>query len=98
LEYLKIAEVKKMVKGAWIVTLREMRCKNWVNGIEVVFHVGENGEPAGSILPLPDKIWEKIPKALDMMFFLYRMRQRATSVFYRAYYRNLLKPRQRQIS
>jgi hypothetical protein len=33
-----------------------------------------------------------------MMFFLHRMRRRATNVFYRVYYRNLLKTRHRQIS
>lgn len=80
-----------MVKGAWIVTVGEMRCKNWMNGLEVVFHLGDNGQPAGSILPPPDRFWDKIPQTVDMSIFLRRMRRRATIVFYRAYYRHLFK-------
>jgi hypothetical protein len=75
-----------------------MRCKNWINGIEVVFHLGENGRPAGSILPLPDEFWDKIPKTMDATFFLHRMRRRATVLFYRAYYRQLLKNPHKQTS
>jgi hypothetical protein len=42
-------------------------------------------------LPPPDKFWDKLPRAMDMSIFLRRMRRRATIVFYRAYYRHLLK-------
>jgi hypothetical protein len=80
-----------MIKGAWIVTLREMRCKNWMNGLEIVFHLGKNGQPEGSILPPSDKFWAKTPKTLDMALFLRRMLRRATVVFYQVYYRRLLK-------
>jgi hypothetical protein len=80
-----------MVKGAWIITVREMRCKNWVNGLEIVFRLDGNGQPAGSILPPPASFWDKLPQTLDVSTFLRRMRRQATILFYRAYYQRLLK-------
>jgi hypothetical protein len=69
-----------------------------MNGLEVVFHLGKDGQPAGNILPPPTEFWKNIPQKMDMAIFLRRMRRRATIVFYRAYYQHLLKSRYGQIS
>jgi hypothetical protein len=82
-----------MVRGAWIINFHTMRCKNWVNGIEVVFHLDENGHPAGKLMPLPEELAEKIPKLQERLAYVCRMWQRATLVFYRAYYRHLFRAR-----
>jgi hypothetical protein len=86
-----------MVKGAWIVKVGKMRCKNWINGLEVVFHPDANGQPTGSILPPLDNFWDNFPRDMDRGLFLCRMWQRATIVFYRAYYQHLLKTRHGRI-
>ncbi|GHV28650.1 hypothetical protein AGMMS4952_12900 [Spirochaetia bacterium] len=84
-----------MVKGAWIINLRTMYCKNWVNGIGVVFHPDENGRLVGKLMPLPTalsgELNEKIPVERERMAYIYRMWQRATVIFYRAWSRNLFR-------
>jgi hypothetical protein len=80
-----------MVKGAWIINLDAMRCKNWANGIELGFRLDERGRPVGKFLALPNGLREKIPGALDRLRYLCRMWQRATLVFCRAYRRRLFR-------
>jgi hypothetical protein len=87
-----------MVKGAWIITVREMRCKNWVNGLEIVFRLNSDGQLVGSILPPPASFWDKLPPELNVSNFLFRMRRQATILFYRVYYQRLLKSRYGQIA
>ncbi|MFP3043706.1 hypothetical protein LQZ19_17990 [Treponema primitia] len=80
-----------MVKGSWIINVDAMRCKNWINGIEVVFRLDEKGRPLGKIMPLPNGLSERIPRVQDRMIYVCRMWQRATLVFYRVYYRQLFR-------
>jgi hypothetical protein len=76
-----------MVKGDWIVNVRDMRCKNWVNGIEVVFYLNREKMLMGKIQHIPEKLIENKPLTIDLLIYLYRMWNRAASIFYRAYYR-----------
>ncbi|WP_010254500.1 hypothetical protein [Treponema primitia] len=80
-----------MVKGPWIINVDAMRCKNWVNGIEVVFHLDETGRPLGKIMPPPRGLSERIPQIQNRMIYVCRMWQRATAVFYKVYYRHLFR-------
>ncbi|GHV80775.1 hypothetical protein AGMMS49944_25660 [Spirochaetia bacterium] len=84
-----------MVKGAWIINLHTMRCKNWGNGIEVGFHFDENGRLVGKLMPLPATLQgtlaEKIPREQDRIAYIRRIWQRAAIVFYRTYYRHLFR-------
>jgi hypothetical protein len=80
-----------MVKGSWIISINAMRCKNWINGIEVVFHLDEQGQPVGRIIPLPEGLYDKLPRGQDRMIYVCRMWQRACVIFYKAYYRYLFK-------
>lgn len=76
-----------MVKGDWIVNVRDMRCKNWVNGIEVVFYLNREKMLEGKIQHIPEELIESKPLAFDLAVYLYRMWNRAASIFYRAYYK-----------
>jgi hypothetical protein len=80
-----------MVKGSWIISIEGMRCKNWINGIEVVFHLDERGLPMGKIMPLPGGLSDKLPLVQDRMIYVCHMWQRACAIFYKAYYRYLFK-------
>jgi hypothetical protein len=80
-------EEYKMVKGDWIVNIKDMRCKNWVNGIEVVFYLNKEKLPVGKIQHIPEKLLEGKSLTIDLVFFLYKMWTRASAVFYKAYYR-----------
>jgi hypothetical protein len=84
-----------MVKGAWIINLHTLRCKNWVNGMEVVFQLDESKRPVGKLMPLPEalsaELDEKIPVTRERMAYICRMWQRATVIFYRAWYRQLFR-------
>jgi hypothetical protein len=77
-----------MVRGNWIINLEQMRCKNWVNGIEVVFYTREGGETVeGTIQYVPQEIFEKIPATVDFVLYMYRMWRSASYVFKKAYFR-----------
>jgi hypothetical protein len=78
-----------MVKGSWIISIKGMRCKNWVNGIEVIFHLNEWGQLVGKIMPLPGGLRDKLPPVQDRNVYVCHMWQRACTVFYKAYYRSL---------
>jgi hypothetical protein len=80
-----------MVMGEWIVFTREMRCKNWVNGIEVNFCVNEANRVEGKISYIPPEIIEGMPATINLAIFLFRMWRQATIAFERDYYRK--KPR-----
>jgi hypothetical protein len=82
-----------MVKGDWIVNVRDLRCKNWVNGIEVVFYLNEEKLPVGKIGYIPEELIKSKPLSIDLVLYIYKMWSRATSIFYKAYYRQ--KSRQR---
>jgi hypothetical protein len=86
---------EKMVKGAWIINLHTMRCKNWVNGIEVSFHLDENGRLMGTLMSLPaalpGELRKKIPTGQEQAAYICRMWRRAIVVFYRAWYRGRTK-------
>jgi hypothetical protein len=73
-----------MVKGDWIIFLKEMRCKNWVNGVEVRFYFNENCQIEGKIEYIPPGLREGIPFSPNQVIFLFRMRRQATLVFMKA--------------
>ncbi|MDR0386634.1 MAG: hypothetical protein LBH57_01225 [Treponema sp.] len=81
-----------MVKGEWIVFPKEMRCKNWVNGIEVRFHFNESSQIEGKIQYVPPHLTKRIPCAINPDIFLFRMWRQATMIFRKAYYRKRLHP------
>jgi hypothetical protein len=76
-----------MVKGDWIVNIRDMRCKNWVNGIEVVFYLNREKMLVGKIQHIPEKLIKGKSPAIELVSYLHKMWNRAASIFYRAYYR-----------
>jgi hypothetical protein len=80
-----------MVKGDWIVNVRDMRCKNWVNGIEIVFYLNKDKAPVGTIRYIPKALIKSKPLTIDLVLYAYRMWHRASAIFYRAYYRQKLR-------
>jgi hypothetical protein len=74
-----------MVRGDWIFYLDGMRCKNWVNGIEVVFSFDPGGILKGTIHHIPPALMLQSPGALEIAVLAYRMRQQATALFKRIY-------------
>lgn len=76
-----------MVKGDWIVFPKEMRCKNWVNGIEVHFHFNETCQIEGKIQYIPPHLIERIPFILNPATFLFRIQRQATLMFRKIYYK-----------
>jgi hypothetical protein len=76
-----------MVKGEWIVFPKEMRCKNWVNGIAVNFYFNEADEIEGRIQYVPPRISEGIPPSPNQSIFLFKMWRQATLIFKKAYYK-----------
>lgn len=73
-----------MVKGDWIVFPKEMRCKNWVNGVEVRCRFNESSQVDGKIEYIPPGLIEQIPVSLNPVIFLFRMRRQAVLVFTKA--------------
>jgi hypothetical protein len=76
-----------MVKGDWILHLDGMRCKNWVNGIEVVFFFDNEGALKGKIHYIPQMLIEQSSDAIEIAVLVYRMRQQATALFKRIYHK-----------
>jgi hypothetical protein len=66
-----------------------MRCKNWVNGIEIVFHVGgtNNEIVEGMIQYVPQEIFENIPATVDFVLYLYKVWRSAMYTFKRVYFK-----------
>jgi hypothetical protein len=81
-----------MVKGDWIVFPKEMRCKNWANGIEVTFYFNETRQIEGKIQYIPPHLISRIPFTLNPAIFLFRMRRQATMVFRKVYYKKRAGP------
>jgi hypothetical protein len=79
-----------MVKGEWIVFPKEMRCKNWVNGIEVRFYFNESSQIEGKIQYIPARLTKRIPFTANPDIFLFRMWRQATLIFRKAYYKKQL--------
>jgi hypothetical protein len=78
-----------MVRGEWIVNLKDMRCKNWVNGIEIKFFLNEENVPEGRIRYCPQELIENLPGSIDFIMYLYKMWRNATCVFKKAYYKKI---------
>jgi hypothetical protein len=76
-----------MVKGEWIIVPEAMRCKNWVNGIEVIFDVDSAGKVFGRIRYIPPELSERISSPLVFSVYVLRMWQQATDLFTRIYYK-----------
>jgi hypothetical protein len=74
-----------MVKGNWIVFPKEMRCKNWVNGIEVAFRFNENNQIVGAVRYVPPRLTKKDPFIRNPCIFLFRTCREATLIFRKIY-------------
>jgi hypothetical protein len=73
-----------MVVGPWIVNLKEQRCKNWINGLEVSFSM-HNNVPYGKIQSLPKDFFKETPFAIDQVIYVYKMWRNATYIFKKVY-------------
>ncbi|MDR3129970.1 MAG: hypothetical protein LBU18_00310 [Treponema sp.] len=82
-----------MVKGNWIVFLKEMRCKNWVNGIDVGFYFDKTGRIEGKIQYLPPRLLEQISLFPNPGVFLFRMRYQAALIFRKIYLKRQINPK-----
>ena len=80
-----------MVVGSWIVNLKEQRCKNWINGIEVSFSI-HNNVPYGEIRSLPKDLFKETPAAIDQVLYVYKMSQNATYIFKKVYLKKIQHP------
>jgi hypothetical protein len=80
-----------MVVGSWIVKLKEQRCKNWINGIEVSFSI-HNNVPYGKIRSLPKDFFKETPSAMDQLMYVYKMWRNATYIFKKVYLKKIQHP------
>jgi hypothetical protein len=73
-----------MVRGEWIIFPKEMRCKNWRNGIEIVFALNEKKIPEGKVR-LPPALAKQFPFAIDRFLYVYKMWRQAASLLKKVY-------------
>ncbi|MDR0561489.1 MAG: hypothetical protein LBG73_02240 [Spirochaetaceae bacterium] len=76
-----------MVKGNWILSLKKMKSKNWVNGIEVGFSLDREGTILGEIHHIPREIVERASNAIELAVLVCRMQQQATALFRKMYHK-----------
>ncbi|MDR1949167.1 MAG: hypothetical protein LBQ38_07230 [Spirochaetaceae bacterium] len=76
-----------MVKGEWIIFPEARRCKNWVNGIEVVFDVDDADEVVGIIRYIPPELSKQISTPFIFSLYVYKMWRQATELFKKIYYK-----------
>ncbi|MDR2403132.1 MAG: hypothetical protein LBD78_03795 [Spirochaetaceae bacterium] len=76
-----------MVKGEWIIVPETMRCKNWVNGIEIVFDMDSAGKVIGKIRYIPPELSERISSPFIFSVYVLQMWQQATELFTKIYYK-----------
>jgi hypothetical protein len=75
----------KMVIGSWIVSTENMRCKNWMNGIEITFTLSENNTLQGRISTIPEELFKEMPTTIIRAFYIYKMWRTATYIFKKIY-------------
>ncbi|MFP3089445.1 hypothetical protein LQZ21_03870 [Treponema sp. TIM-1] len=74
-----------MVVGSWIVSKENMRCKNWINGIEITFTLSENNTLKGRISFIPKGLFKEMPTTILRAFYIYKMWRTATHIFKKIY-------------
>jgi hypothetical protein len=82
-----------MVKGEWIVFPEARRCKNWVNGIEIVFYITSQNTVQSRIHYIPPALMSKIPGTIDLAIYVFKMWRQATEIFKKVYYKKDQHPR-----
>jgi hypothetical protein len=82
-----------MVKGDWIIFPAEGRCKNWVNGIEIVFYNTGKNTLQSRIHYIPPALVEKTPSAMDLAIYVFKMWRQATELFKKVYLKKNQHPR-----
>jgi hypothetical protein len=75
----------KMVVGSWLVSKENMRCKNWINGIEITFALTENNTLRGRISAIPEALFKEMPTAIIRALYIYKMWRTATYIFKKVY-------------
>jgi hypothetical protein len=74
-----------MVVGSWIVSKENMRCKNWINGIEITFTLDEDNTLKGRISFIPKGLFKEMPTTILRAFYIYKMWRTATHIFKKIY-------------
>ncbi|MDR1108960.1 MAG: hypothetical protein LBL19_07995 [Spirochaetaceae bacterium] len=74
-----------MVIGSWLVNKEKMRCKNWINGIEVLFTVNENHTIQGKITAIPEELLKEMPTTVVRAVYIHKMWRKATHIFKKIY-------------
>jgi hypothetical protein len=82
-----------MVKGDWIIFPETGRCKNWVNGIEIVFHFTREKTLQSKINYIPPALKENIPGTMDLTLYVLKMWRQATELFKKVYLKKYQHPR-----
>jgi hypothetical protein len=82
-----------MVKGEWIVFPEAMRCKNWVNGIEIVFFITAKNTVESKIQYIPPALLEQFPLTIDLAMYVFKMWRQATEIFKKVYFKKNQHPR-----
>jgi hypothetical protein len=82
-----------MVKGNWIIFPETGRCKNWVNGIEIVFYSTGKNTLQSKIHYIPPALMEQIPGAMDLALYVFKMWRQATEIFKKVYFKKNQHPR-----
>ncbi|MDR2629385.1 MAG: hypothetical protein LBC60_00520 [Spirochaetaceae bacterium] len=82
-----------MVVGSWIVSTENMRCKNWINGMEITFTLTENNDLKGRISVIPKERLSEIPTLALRAFYIHKMWRNATYIFKKLYLKKDQRPR-----
>jgi hypothetical protein len=80
-----------MVRGDWIINVEKMRCKNWVNGMEITFCIAKGAFIVGKIQYIPREFIEKIPMTRYRALYIYKMWRNATEIFKKVYLKKTIK-------
>jgi hypothetical protein len=80
-----------MVRGDWIVNVEKMRCKNWVNGMEITFGIIKGAFIVGKIQYIPQELIETIPVARYRALYIYKMWRNAMEIFKKVYFKKTVK-------
>jgi hypothetical protein len=74
-----------MVRGNWIISIKNMHCKNWVNGLEINFILNQNKIPEGRIVFIPRELFKN--GSVKSILHIYRMWRNAIYIFQKLYFK-----------